>query len=52
MAYANREPQDDKKEDKRSSDRSKSLYSALAQTERQVATGSVMTMGDRNAVGM
>ncbi len=42
MASANREPQDDKKEDKRSSDRAKSLDTALAQIERQFGKGSVM----------
>ena len=52
MASANREPQDDKKEDKRSSDRSKSLDAALAQIERQFGKGSVMKMGDRKAVAM
>ena len=52
MASANREPQDDKKEDKRSSDRSKSLDTALAQIERQFGKGSVMKMGDRKAVAM
>jgi len=31
MASTNREPQDEKKEDKRSSDRAKSLDTALAQ---------------------
>jgi len=50
MASANREPQDDKKEDKRSSDRS--LDTALAQIERQFGKGSVMKMGDRKAVAM
>jgi recombination protein RecA len=52
MASANREPQDDKKEDKRSSDRAKSLDTALAQIERQFGKGSVMKMGDRKAVAM
>ena len=52
MASANREPQDDKKEDKRSSDRAKSLDPALAQIERQFGKGSVMKMGDRKAVAM
>ena len=52
MASANREPQDDKKEDKRSSDRSKSLDTALAQIERQFGKGAVMKMGDRKAVAM
>ena len=52
MASANREPQDDKKEDKRSNDRSKSLDTALAQIERQFGKGSVMKMGERKAVAM
>jgi len=52
MASANREPQEDKKEDKRSSDRAKSLDTALAQIERQFGKGSVMKMGDRKAVAM
>jgi recombination protein RecA len=52
MASANREPQDDKKEDKRSNDRAKSLDTALAQIERQFGKGSVMKMGDRKAVAM
>jgi recombination protein RecA len=52
MASTNREPQDDKKEDKRPSDRSKSLDTALAQIERQFGKGSVMKMGDRKAVAM
>jgi recombination protein RecA len=52
MASANREPQDDKKEDKRSNDRVKSLDTALAQIERQFGKGSVMKMGDRKAVAM
>ena len=37
---------------KRSSDRSKSLDTALAQIERQFGKGSVMKMGDRKAVAM
>jgi len=52
MASANREPQEDKKEDKRSSDRAKSLDTARAQIERQFGKGSVMKMGDRKAVAM
>ena len=52
MASANREPQEEKKEDKRSSDRAKSLYTSLAQIERQFGKGSVMKMGDRKAVAM
>jgi recombination protein RecA len=40
------------REDKKSSDRSKSLDTALAQIERQFGKGSIMKMGEREAVAM
>ena len=43
---------EEREESKRSSDRSKSLDTALAQIERQFGKGSIMKMGDREAVPM
>ena len=42
----------EEREDKKSSDRSKSLDTALAQIERQFGKGSIMKMGEREAVAM
>jgi recombination protein RecA len=43
---------EEREESKRSSDRSKSLDTALAQIERQFGKGSIMKMGEREAVAM
>ena len=43
---------EEREDNKKSSDRSKSLDTALAQIERQFGKGSVMKMGDRKAVAM
>ncbi len=43
---------EEREESKRSSDRSKSLDTALAQIERQFGKGSIMKMGEREAVPM
>ena len=43
---------EEREDNKKSSDRSKSLDTALAQIERQFGKGSIMKMGDREAVPM
>jgi len=43
---------EEREDNKRSSDRSKSLDTALAQIERQFGKGSIMKMGEREAVAM
>lgn len=47
-----KDAKEDREDNKKSSDRSKSLDTALAQIERQFGKGSVMKMGDRKAVAM
>lgn len=47
-----KDAKEEREESKRSSDRSKSLDTALAQIERQFGKGSIMKMGEREAVAM
>ena len=47
-----KDAKEDREDNKKSSDRSKSLDTALAQIERQFGKGSIMKMGEREAVAM
>ena len=47
-----KDAKEEREENKKSSDRSKSLDTALAQIERQFGKGSIMKMGEREAVAM
>jgi len=47
-----KDAKEEREDNKKSSDRSKSLDTALAQIERQFGKGSIMKMGEREAVAM